>query len=196
MAIGAVGYPGGIMPMAAHVPAVATPLRPAAAAGVPADAANATGQGAFGAEPGAPAGTQADPAALAWQRAQANVMNDKFNQECQTCKHRTYQDGSNDAGVSFKTPTHIAPGASAAMVSSHEQEHVMRERANAKASGGEVLMQTVILHGAVCPECGRPYIAGGTTRTVTRIGGQKNPYQAAMAGQNSAPKGAGLNAVA
>ena len=29
--------------------------------------------------------------------------------ECQTCKERKYQDGSDDAGVSFKTPTKIDP---------------------------------------------------------------------------------------
>ena len=29
--------------------------------------------------------------------------------ECQTCKERKYQDGSDDPGVSFKTPTSVAP---------------------------------------------------------------------------------------
>lgn len=29
--------------------------------------------------------------------------------ECQTCKERKYQDGSNDPGVSFKTPASISP---------------------------------------------------------------------------------------
>ena len=36
--------------------------------------------------------------------------------KCRTCEQRKYQDGSNDMGVSFKTPTRIAPEAAGAMV--------------------------------------------------------------------------------
>ena len=36
--------------------------------------------------------------------------------ECQTCKERKYQDGSDDPGVSFKTPTQIAPEQAASVV--------------------------------------------------------------------------------
>ena len=32
------------------------------------------------------------------------------------------------------------------------------------------------IHTAVCPECGRTYIAGGTTTTKIRYGDEKNPY--------------------
>ena len=39
--------------------------------------------------------------------------------ECQTCKERKYQDGSNDPGVSFKTPTNVAPEQAAAAVRGH-----------------------------------------------------------------------------
>lgn len=89
-------------------------------------------------------------------------------QECQTCKHRKYQDGSDDPGVSFKSPTKIDPDTAATTVRSHEHEHVVRERAAAKREGREVISQTVRIHTAVCPECGRVYVSGGTTRTVTR----------------------------
>jgi hypothetical protein len=88
--------------------------------------------------------------------------------ECQTCKNRKYQDGSNDAGVSFKTPGHIDPGASAAVVMSHEQEHVRNESTNAKSENKKVLSQTVTLETSVCPECGRTYVSGGKTKTVTK----------------------------
>ena len=44
--------------------------------------------------------------------------------ECSTCAERTYVDGSDDPGVSFKTPGKIAPESSAAVVMSHELEHV------------------------------------------------------------------------
>jgi len=49
---------------------------------------------------------------------------EETNVECETCANRTYVDGSNEGDVSFKTPGHISPEASAAVVSSHEYEHV------------------------------------------------------------------------
>lgn len=88
--------------------------------------------------------------------------------ECQTCKERKYQDGSNDPGVSFKTPSTIAPEQAASVVRGHEQEHVVREQAQAKRENREVVSQTVTMHTAICPECGRVYVSGGTTRTTTR----------------------------
>jgi len=94
--------------------------------------------------------------------------------ECQTCKNRTYVDGSNDASVSFKTPTNISPSNSYAAVSAHENEHVVNEQAKAQKEGGKVVSQSVALHYAVCPECGRAYVAGGTTTTVVRYGADKN----------------------
>ncbi|MDO5601335.1 MAG: hypothetical protein Q4G07_01070 [Oscillospiraceae bacterium] len=90
--------------------------------------------------------------------------------ECETCKNRKYQDGSNDPGVSFKTAAHIAPEAAASTVRGHEMEHVVRERAKANREGRDVVNQRVVLHTGICPECGRPYISGGTTYTTTRAG--------------------------
>lgn len=88
--------------------------------------------------------------------------------ECQTCKKRKYQDGSNDPGVSFKTPTNVAPEQAAAAVRGHEQEHVVREQAKAQREDREVVSQSVTYHTAICPECGKVYVSGGTTRTSTR----------------------------
>ncbi|WP_432651762.1 hypothetical protein [Huintestinicola sp.] len=90
------------------------------------------------------------------------------NGECQTCKNRKYQDGSDDPGVSFKTASKIAPEAAAAAVRGHEMEHVYRNQAKAAREGREVVSQTVVLKTGICPECGKPYIAGGETRTVTK----------------------------
>jgi hypothetical protein len=84
--------------------------------------------------------------------------------ECQTCANRKYQDGSNDGGVSFQTPTKLSPGAAAAAVRSHEQEHVTRNAAKAEREGKEAHSH-VAIHSAVCPECGKTYISGGTTTT-------------------------------
>lgn len=88
--------------------------------------------------------------------------------ECQTCKERKYQDGSDDPGVSFKTPTNVAPELAALAVRGHEQEHVVREQAEARREGRDVVSQSVTYHTAICPECGKVYVSGGTTRTSTR----------------------------
>lgn len=87
--------------------------------------------------------------------------------ECQTCKERKYQDGSDDAGVSYKTPTRIAPEQAASAVRGHEMEHVVRERAAAAREDRKVVSQSVTMHTAICPECGKVYVSGGTTRTTT-----------------------------
>lgn len=87
--------------------------------------------------------------------------------ECQTCKNRTYVDGSDDPSVSFKTPSNLSPSESFGAVRSHELEHVVNENAKAKENGGRVISQRVMIRYAVCPECGRSYAAGGTTTTVT-----------------------------
>ncbi|MBN7773752.1 hypothetical protein [Clostridium aminobutyricum] len=87
--------------------------------------------------------------------------------ECQTCKNRKYQDESNDSGVSYQTPTKLGNNV-ASSVRAHEQEHVSRNQMKAEQEDREVVSQTVMLHTAVCPECGKTYVSGGTTRTVTR----------------------------
>ena len=86
---------------------------------------------------------------------------------CATCDSRRYQDDSNDPSVSFQMPTHIRPEQSAAVVRAHEFEHVANEQARADREGRRVISQTVMLHSAICPDCGRVYTSGGVTRTVT-----------------------------
>lgn len=87
---------------------------------------------------------------------------------CETCEKRKYQDGSDDPGVSFKTPTNIKPEQAAAAVRGHEMEHVVREQAAAQREGRKVVSQSVSIHTEICPECGKAYVSGGTTRTVTK----------------------------
>jgi hypothetical protein len=88
--------------------------------------------------------------------------------ECQTCSDRKYQDISNDPGVSFKTPSKIAPGNAGAAVMSHEQEHVRNEAAKAAKENRRIVSQSVTIQTSICPECGKSYVSGGTTRTVTK----------------------------
>lgn len=90
------------------------------------------------------------------------------NGSCQTCANRKYQDGSDDPGVSYKTPTKIDAGSAASAVRAHEMEHVTREQFKAFQEGRKVVSQTVTMHSGICPECGKVYISGGTTRTVTK----------------------------
>lgn len=96
--------------------------------------------------------------------------------ECETCKNRKYQDGS-DEMVSFKSASHISPEASASKVRAHEQEHVSNAYKKAAEGNGEVVSANVTLQTGVCPECGRSYIEGGTTRTQIKYYNEENPYQ-------------------
>lgn len=95
--------------------------------------------------------------------------------ECETCKNRKYQDGS-DEMVSFKSAAHISPQASASRVRAHEQEHVSNAYSKAAGKNGKVISASVALKSAVCPECGRSYVAGGTTTTQIKYPDESNPY--------------------
>lgn len=95
--------------------------------------------------------------------------------ECETCKNRKYQDGSNESDVSFKAPGHISPGNSAAKVMSHEQEHVANAYEKANKGNGRVINASVRLQTAICPECGRSYVSGGVTNTTIKYN-ESSPY--------------------
>ena len=104
--------------------------------------------------------------------------------ECQTCESRKYQDGSDDMGVSFQTPTNIKPEQAASAVRGHEMEHVYREQAKAGREGRKVVSQNVTIHTEICPECGKSYVSGGTTRTVTKADTDNAAQQQDLARQN------------
>lgn len=96
--------------------------------------------------------------------------------QCQTCANRKYQDGS-DENVSFKSATNIAPEAAASAVRGHEQEHVANAYDKAAQNNGKVISATVQIHTSICPECGKTYVSGGTTRTQIKYSNEENPYQ-------------------
>ena len=96
--------------------------------------------------------------------------------ECETCANRKYQDGS-DEMVSFKSPSHVSPEASASAVRGHEQEHVSNAYKKAAQNNGKVVSANVSIQTAICPECGRSYVAGGLTTTQIKYSDEKNPYQ-------------------
>ena len=97
--------------------------------------------------------------------------------QCQTCENRKYQDGSNEQDVSFKNASKVAPEAAASAVRSHEQQHVSNAYQKAEKGNGKVISATVQIHTSICPECGRSYVAGGTTRTQIKYTNEENPYQ-------------------
>lgn len=97
-------------------------------------------------------------------------------EECQTCKRRKYKDGSNEM-VSFKSPQHVSPENAAAAVRAHEQEHVSNAYKKAAMKDGKVVSASVSIHTGICPECGRSYVSGGTTRTQIKYYNEDNPYQ-------------------
>lgn len=87
--------------------------------------------------------------------------------KCETCENRRYVDGSNEM-VSFKTPGKISPGESYAKVMSHEKEHVANAVAEGNKSNKELVSVSVSLKTSTCPECGKSYVSGGTTRTTMK----------------------------
>ena len=97
--------------------------------------------------------------------------------ECQTCQNRMYQDGSNESDVSFKTASKVTPEAAASAVRGHEQMHVSNAFQKAEQDNGKVISATVQIHTSVCPECGKTYVSGGTTRTQIKYSNEENPYQ-------------------
>ena len=99
------------------------------------------------------------------------------NYECQTCENRKYQDGSNESDVSFKNASKVAPEAAAGAVRSHEQQHVSNAYDKAAKGNGKVISATVQIHTSCCPECGKTYVSGGTTRTQIKYTNEENPYQ-------------------
>ncbi|MCR4956386.1 MAG: hypothetical protein K6A30_06855 [Lachnospiraceae bacterium] len=100
-------------------------------------------------------------------------------EECQTCKNRKYQDGSNENDVSFKSPGHISPEASYGTVMAHEHMHVANAIAKGSEPGKELVSANVSIKMERCPECGKVYAAGGLTTTVIKTSGEKyndTPY--------------------
>lgn len=88
--------------------------------------------------------------------------------QCEKCRSRRYQDGSNDSRVSFQMPTVMDPVKARSRVMSHEMEHVRSEQHKAKQENKVVVSQSVRIMNDRCEECGRNYVKGGFTRTVTR----------------------------
>lgn len=144
----------------------------------PADSeAQKTNPAAFGAQKMDPTGTEAKTnAQKADPDEQKKAGRRSSPAECETCKTRKYQDGS-DENVSFKSASHISPQAAGAAVRAHENEHVSNAYKKASQNNGEVLSATVSIHMAVCPECGRSYVSGGTTNTMIKYTNESNPYQ-------------------
>lgn len=112
--------------------------------------------------------------------------------ECETCKNRKYQDGS-DEMVSFKSAAHISPDAAASRVRGHEQEHVANAYKDAARNNGKVVSCNVSIHTDICPECGRTFVSGGTTATQIRYYNEENPYQKELKSSDAANKYLGMN---
>ena len=62
----------------------------------------------------------------------------------------------------------MSPEEAAYMVRAHEQEHVRNEQHYARERGEQVVSQSVRIKYGTCSECGKIYVAGGETRTVTK----------------------------
>ena len=98
---------------------------------------------------------------------------------------RKYQDGSDEANVSFKSASHISPESAASAVRAHEGEHVSNAYKKAAEKDGKVVRASVSIHTSVCPECGRTYVSGGTTNTQIKYYYESNPYQKELKSSDS-----------
>lgn len=107
--------------------------------------------------------------------ADNNKKNATGAEECETCKKRKYQDGSNE-NVSYKSAAHISPEAAGSAVRAHEGEHVSNAYSKAAEKEGKVINASVTLKTAICPECGRTYVSGGETNTMIKYNNEENPY--------------------
>ena len=76
---------------------------------------------------------------------------------------------------------------------SHEQEHVNNAYQDAAQNNGKVVSCNVSIHTAVCPECGRTYVSGGTTSTQIKYFNEDNPYQKDMKSSDAVNKYRGIN---
>lgn len=118
-------------------------------------------------------------------------------EDCETCKKRKYQDGSDEENVSFKTASHVSPEAAGSAVRSHEAQHVKNAYNKAAKDNGQVISASVNIQTAVCPECGRTYVSGGTTNTQIKYYNETNPYQKNMKSSDSIKyRGANVDYVA
>ena len=88
--------------------------------------------------------------------------------QCEKCRSRRYQDGSNDSRVSFQMPTVMDPVKARTQVMSHEMEHVRSEQHKAKEENKVIISQTVRIMHDRCEECGTSYVKGGFTKTIAR----------------------------
>jgi hypothetical protein len=61
----------------------------------------------------------------------------------------------------------VSSQGAALAVSAHESQHVQHEQMKATREGKEVVFQSVQITTGICPECGRVYVSGGKTTTVT-----------------------------
>lgn len=88
--------------------------------------------------------------------------------QCEKCRARRYQDISDDGRVSFQMPTKMDPTKAKIKVLAHEMEHVRNEQHRAEREDEIVVSQSVRIMHDRCEECGRDYVKGGFTSTVTR----------------------------
>ncbi len=128
------------------------------------NAAGAIGAAQNQGRPGAVNGTEKKPIVNPGESTEVQPGKKSSPAECQTCKERKYQDGS-DEMVSFKSAQHISPEAAASRVRAHEQEHVSNAYKKAAQGDGKVIQASVSIKMAICPECGRSFVAGGETAT-------------------------------
>ncbi|MCL2165491.1 MAG: hypothetical protein FWH55_14150 [Oscillospiraceae bacterium] len=169
-------------PVAPRATASASPLAPPQTAAQTALESSASNPAGIIAYVGPAAVVEISPEGRAAYEASAAALSAEKTSgsgECQTCANRRYVDSSDDPSVSFQTPTRLSPREAVSAVPAHEAEHVKNEQAKADSNERVVVSQSVSIQTSICPECGKSYVSGGETRTVTaprasRASGKQN----------------------
>lgn len=113
------------------------------------------------------------------EKARQKHIQEKVDQECETCQHR--REDESEEVVSLKTSKYTAEQ-SVTAVFSHEAEHVYRDKAYADMNNKEVLYQRVALQTDICPECGKLYVSGGQASAVAESGTGQEQLEFAVTG--------------
>ena len=56
-------------------------------------------------------------------------------------------------------------------------QEIINAYEKAEKDNGKVISASVAIHTSICPECGKTYVSGGTTKTMIKYANEENPYQ-------------------
>ncbi len=105
-----------------------------------------------------------------------NVLAESESDEPFQRETTSYQDGSDDSGISFQAAQPLTPAQAPFAVRQHELSHVRRETSDAILNGQRVLA-SVTIHSHIDPTTGQQHIGGGRARVIVFPDMEQKPLQ-------------------